>query len=264
VDPLRLSPPPDLPAAAAALRQREPPALAAEDPTARLLALAEAGPAGAFAWGLGAPERARQLWAQHARLGLAALERRVQQPSAGDGERFWLGAQASAAGQRAALAGERAAGRRADLLACELATGGWPGRDGLDRPNLVLLLDPTGANALAYAGSRLRLGTIRDFPVASPEGGGSWMLPGTVDRLLFHVDRQAHLGGPLLAAASRLLRTLVHPAVGPTPPPAASRAAQRRLAALAGRDAGSWAFALPWLLDTARQFPGRLAVVAPA
>jgi hypothetical protein len=105
---------------------------------------------------------------------------------------------------------------------------------------------------------------IRDFPVASPLDGGSWKRPGTVDRLLEHVDRQAHLGGSLVAATSRLLRTLVHPAMGPPWPPAAAVVAQQRLAALAGRDAASWAFGLPWLLDTAGRFPHRLAPLLAA
>ncbi|HEU4899590.1 MAG TPA: hypothetical protein VFX88_18800, partial [Actinomycetota bacterium] len=122
----------------------------------------------------------------------------------------------------------------------------------------------TGHHALDHAGSRIRLGIIRDFPVASPEDGGSWRRPGTVDRLLDHVSRQSHLGGPLLGAAARLLRTLVHPAIGPMWAPAAALDAQRRLAAMAARDAAAWAFALPWLLDTAARFPGRLAPCAAA
>ncbi|HEY8557245.1 MAG TPA: hypothetical protein VIM97_07875, partial [Actinomycetes bacterium] len=109
------------------------------------------------------------------------------------------------------------------------------------------------------AGSRVRLNIIRDFPVAGPEGGGSWRRPGTVDRLLDHVSRQSHLGGPLLGVAARLLRTLVHPAVGPPWPPAAARDAQRRLATLASGGVDAWGFALPWLLDTATRFPARLA-----
>jgi hypothetical protein len=165
--------------------------------------------------------------------------------------------------QWAWLAGEPAGGRRADLIACELATGGWPGGRPLDRPDLVLLCDPTGRHALDHAGSRVRLGAIRDFPVAGPEGGGSWRRPGTVDRLLDHVSRQSHLSGPLLGAAARLLRSLVHPAMGPPLPPAAALDAQRRLAALATRDAMAWAFALPWLLDTAARFPRRLAPCEP-
>jgi hypothetical protein len=56
----------------------------------------------------------------------------------------------------------------ANLVACELATGGWPGRPPLDRPDLVLLSDPTGRHARDHAGSRIRLGTIRDFLVAGP------------------------------------------------------------------------------------------------
>jgi len=110
----------------------------------------------------------------------------------------------------------------------------------------------------------VRLGRIRDFPVAGPEGGGSWRRPGTVDRLLDHVDRQAHLGGPLLGAAAWLVRTLVHPAMGPPWPPAAAVEAQRRLAALAARDVACWAFALPWLLETAERFPTRLAPLMAA
>jgi len=149
-------------------------------------------------------------------------------------------------------------------VACELANGGWPGRTALDQPDLVLLSDPLGLHALAHAGSRLRLGMIRDFPVASPHDGGSWKRPGTVDRLLDHVDRQAHLGGSLLGATARLLRTLVHPAVGPLWPRASAVDAQQRLVALAARDAASWAFALPWLLDTAERFPHRLAPLLAA
>jgi hypothetical protein len=105
---------------------------------------------------------------------------------------------------------------------------------------------------------------IRDFPVAGPEEGGSWRRPGTVDRLLDHVSRQSHLSGPLVTAAARLLRSLVHPAVGPPLPPAAALDAQRRLATLAMRDVTAWAFALPWLLELAARFPGRLAPVAPS
>src|SRR4030095_12023186 len=92
--------------------------------------------------------------------------------------------------------------------------GGGPGRPRLDRPDLVLLCDPTGQKALDYAGSRVRLGTIRDFPVAGPEDGGSWRRPGTVDRLLDHVSRQAHLAGPLIGATARLLRNTGQPVMG--------------------------------------------------
>ena len=177
----------------------------------------------------------------------------------------WTSPAPTPTGSRSAwLAGEPAGGRGADLIACELATGGWPGRRPLDRPDLVLLCDPTGRHALDHAGSRVRLGTIRDFPVAGPEGGGSWRRPGTVDRLLDHVSRQSHLGGPLLGAAARLLRTLVHPAVGPPWPPAAAWDAQRRLATLASGDVDAWGFALPWLLDTATRFPARLAPLVRA
>ena len=190
------------------------------------------------------------------------LAARLERPGA-DGDRFDLASQVSNLAQWAWLAGDQAAGRRADLVACELAVGGWPGRRPLDRPDLVLLCDPTGRNALDHAGSRIRLRTIRDFPVAGPEDGGSWRRPGTVDRLLDHVSRQSHLGGPLLGAAARLLRSLVHPAMGPPLPPAAAMDAQRRLAALAARDAAAWAFALPWLLDTAARFPRRLAPCVP-
>jgi hypothetical protein len=260
MDAIRLLPPPDLAAAAAALDRRLAGAAAERDPAGRFRALAEAGGLGAIVWALEGPERARRVWAEHARLGLAALEARLGLTDDG-ADRFELAALVSALAQRAWLAGEDAAARRTDLLACELATGGWPGGARLDRPDLVLLLDPTGANALAHAGSRLRLGMIRDFPVASPEGGGSWRRPGTVDRLLDHVDRQAHLGGPLLGAAAWLLRTLVHPAMGPSWPPGAAPSAQRRLGDLAGGDARSWAFAFPWLLDTALRFPDRLAPV---
>ena len=68
----------------------------------------------------------------------------------------------------------------------------------------------------------------------------------------------------MVGAAARLLRTLVHPAIGPPSPPAASLDAQRRLAALAMDGVAAWAFALPWLLDTAGRFPGRLAPLRPA
>jgi hypothetical protein len=52
--------------------------------------------------------------------------------------------------------------------------------------------------------------------------------------------------------------------MGPPWPPAAALDAQRRLAALATDDPAAWAFALPWLLDTAGRFPGRLAPVRAA
>jgi hypothetical protein len=254
VEAIWLVPPPGLVAAAAAL-PRSP---AAGDPPGRLRAVLTAGAAGAYAWALDGPEAGRRLWAEQAALGLAVLEARLQDPGP-DTDRFALGSQVSTLAQWAWLGGDPAAGRRADRVACELATGGWPGRRPLDRPDLVLLCDPTGRHALDHAGSRVRLGVIRDFPVAGPEDGGSWRRPGTVDRLLDQVSRQSHLGGPLLEAAARLLRSLVHPAVGPSWSPATALDAQRRLAALAARDADAWAFALPWLLDTATRFPGRLA-----
>jgi hypothetical protein len=47
--------------------------------------------------------------------------------------------------------------------------------------------------------------------------------------------------------------------MGPPSSPAAALDAQQRLAALASADVDAWAFALPWLLDTATRFPGRLA-----
>jgi hypothetical protein len=250
---IRLVPPPGL-VAAAALPRPAP----TGDPAGRLAGLLAAGAAGAYAWALDGPEAGRRVWGEQAELGLAVLEARLDHPGA-DTERFPLGSQVSAVAQWAWLAGDPVGGRRADLVASELAIGGWPGHRPLDRPDLVLLYDPTGRHALDHAGSRVRLGTIRDFPVAGPEDGGSWRRPGTVDRLLDHVGRQAHLGGPLLGAAARLLRSLVHPAVGPAWPPAAALDAQRRLATLATRDVGAWAFALPWLLDTATRFPGRLA-----
>ena len=253
-----LVPPPGLVAAAAALPRPAP----AGGPAARLTALLAAGAAGAYAWVLDGPAAGRRVWGEQAELGLTLLEARLEDPGP-DSARFTLGSQVSAVAQWAWLAGDPA-GRRADLVACELATGGWPGRRPLDRPDLVLLSDPTGHHALDHAGSRIRLGIIRDFPVASPEDGGSWRRPGTVDRLLDHVSRQSHLGGPLLGAAARLLRTLVHPAIGPMWAPAAALDAQRRLAAMAARDAAAWAFALPWLLDTAARFPGRLAPCAAA
>jgi len=254
VDAIRLVPPPGLVAAAAAL----PRPAAVGDPAGRLAAVLAAGAAGAYAWALEGPETGGRLWAEQAELGLAVLEARLEHPGV-DTARFTLGSQVSTVAQWAWLAGDPAAGRRADLIACELAVGGWPGHPPLDRPDLVLLCDPTGRHALDHAGSRVRLGIIRDFPVAGPEDGGTWRRPGTVDRVLDHVSRQSHLGGPLLGAAARLLRTLVHPAMGPPWPPAAALDAQRRLAALAGRDAAAWAFALPWLLDAATRFPGRLA-----
>ena len=259
MDPIWLMPPPGLVAAAAALPSPDP----AGDPAGRLTAVLAAGAAGAYAWALDGPEAGRRVWAEQAQLGLAGVEARLEDPGP-DTDRFTVASQVSAVAQWAWLAGDPAAGRRADLVACELAVGGWPGRPPLDRPDLVLLSDPTGRHALDHAGSRVRLGVIRDFPVAGPEGGGTWRRPGTVDRLLDHVSRQSHLGGPLLGAVARLLRTLVHPAIGPSWPPAAALDAQRRLAALASRDVDAWAFALPWLLDTASRFPGRLAPLAPA
>jgi hypothetical protein len=258
MDPLRLVPPPGLVAAAAALPR---PGTAGRP--GRLAEVLAAGAAGAYAWALDGPEAGRRVWGEQAALGMAALAGRLDDPGP-DTDRFSLGSQASAVAQWAWLAGDPAAGRRTDLIACELAVGGWPGRPRLDRPDLVLLCDPTGRHALDHAGSRVRLGIIRDFPVAGPEDGGSWRRPGTVDRLLDHVSRQAHLGGPLLGAAARLLRSLVHPAMGPPWPPAAALDAQRRLAALAMADVAGWAFALPWLLDTARRFPGRLGRPQPA
>lgn len=259
VEPIWLVPPPGLGVQAAAAGATAP----AGDPSRRLNALVEAGAVATRMWALRGPETARTAWREHARLGLAMLDERLQRPG-GDADRFPLAVLASTLGQWAWLAGDADAGRRADLVACELATGGWPGRTALDQPGLVLLSDPTGLHALAHAGSRLRLGMIRDFPVASPHDGGSWKRPGTVDRLLDHVDRQAHLGGSLLGATARLLRTLVHPAVGPPWPRAAAVDAQQRLAALAGRDAASWAFGLPWLLDTVERFPHRLAPLLAA
>jgi hypothetical protein len=252
--PIWLVPPPGLVAAASAL----PRPAAAGDPGGRLAAVLAAGAAGAYAWALDGPEAGRRVWGEQAELGLAVLEDRLEDLGA-DTDRFVLGSQVSAVAQWAWLAGDEAGGRRADLVACELASGGWPGRRPLDRPDLVLLCDPTGRHALDHAGSRVRLGIIRDFPVAGPEDGGSWRRPGTVDRLLDQVSRQSHLGGPLLGAAARLLRTLVHPAMGPPWPPAAALDAQRRLVAMAARDVDAWTFALPWLLDTATRFPGRLA-----
>jgi hypothetical protein len=259
VDPVWLVPPPGLPAAAAAVAR---PVEAGEAPGG-LAAIVAAGDAGAYAWAMDGPDAARRAWREQARRGLAVLERRLERPGA-DTDRFALGSQVSTVARWAWLGDRPDTGRRADLVATELAIGGWPGREPLDRPDLVLLCDPTGEHALAHAGSRVRLGRIRDFPVAGPEGGGSWRRPGTVDRLLDHVDRQAHLGGPLLGAAAWLVRTLVHPAMGPPWPPAAAVEAQRRLAALAARDAACWAFALPWLLETAERFPTRLAPLMAA
>jgi hypothetical protein len=259
VDPIWLVPPPDLPAAAAAAARP----VEAGDPPRRLAAIVAAGGAGAYAWALDGPDAARRVWREQARLGLATLERRLERPGA-DTDRFPLGSQVSTVASWAWLGDRPDTGRWADLVATELAVGGWPGREPLDRPDLVLLCDPTGEHALAHAGSRVRLGRIRDFPVAGPEGGGSWRRPGTVDRLLDHVDRQAHLGGPLLGAAAWLVRTLVHPAMGPPWPPEAALEAQRRLAALAARDATCWTFALPWLLETVERFPTRLAPLMAA
>ena len=259
---IRLFPPPDLGEAARAYEQAAGGDLGprGEEPGARFEALVAAAPAGTLAWAVAGPDRAREVWAEQARLGLDMAAARLRHDDQ-EADRFTLGAGVSSLAQRAWLAGDERLGRRGDLLACELAVGGWPGRERLDRPDLVLLLDPAGMHALAHAGSRVRLGMIRDFPVASPEGGGSWMRPGTVDRLLAHVDRQAHLAGPVVLAAARLLRTLVHPAMGPPWPRGAAAQAQRRLAAHTCRDAGSWALGLPWLLDLARCFPGALAPV---
>jgi hypothetical protein len=258
VDAIWLVPPPGLAAAAAAL----PRPARSGDPPARLTAVVAAGAAGAYAWALEGPEAGRRVWGELAALAQPVLQARLGDPGP-DTARFTLGSQASTLAQWAWLAGDAAAGRRADRVACELAVGGWPGRPRLDRPDLVLLCDPTGQKALDHAGSRVRLGSIRDFPVAGPEDGGSWRRPGTVDRLLDHVSRQAHLAGPLTGATARLLRTLVHPAMGPPWPPAAALDAQRRLAALAMDDPAAWAYALPWLLDTAARFPGRLAPLRP-
>jgi hypothetical protein len=259
VDTIRLVPPPGLVDAATALPRPEP----AGQPPARLAALVAAGAAGAYTWALDGPEAGRRVWGELAALGLTVVEGRLQDPGP-DTARFTLGSQVSTLAQWAWLAGDGVAGRAADRIACELAIGGWPGRPPLDRPDLVLLCDPTGQMALDHAGSRVRLGTIRDFPVAGPEDGGSWRRPGTVDRLLDHVSRQSHLASPLIGATARLLRTLVHPAMGPPWPPAAAQDAQRRLAVLAMDDTAAWAFALPWLLDTAARFPGRLAPLRPA
>jgi hypothetical protein len=259
VDAIRLVPPPGLAAAAAAL----PRPARTGDPPARLTSVVAAGAAGSHTWALEGPEAGRRVWGELAALGLRLLEARLEDPDP-DTARFTLGSQVSTLAQWAWLAGDGVAGRAADRIACELAIGGWPGRPPLDRPDLVLLCDPTGQMALDHAGSRVRLGTIRDFPVAGPEDGGSWRRPGTVDRLLDHVSRQSHLASPLIGATARLLRTLVHPAMGPPWPPAAAQDAQRRLAVLAMDDTAAWAFALPWLLDTAARFPGRLAPLRPA
>ncbi|HEY7607015.1 MAG TPA: hypothetical protein VID07_09610 [Actinomycetes bacterium] len=258
MDAIRLVPPPGLVDAATAL----PRPARTGGPAARLAAVLAAGAAGAYTWALEGPEAGHRVWGELAALGLTLLEARFQDPGP-DSARFTLGSQVSTLAQWAWLAGDTPAGRRADRLACELAVGGWPGRLRLDRPDLVLLSDPTGQKALDHAGSRVRLGSIRDFPVAGPEDGGSWRRPGTVDRLLDNVSRQAHLAGPLVGATARLLRTLVHPAMGPPWPPAAATDAQRRLAAMAMGDTDAWAFALPWLLDTAARFPARLAPLRP-
>jgi hypothetical protein len=188
--PIWLVPPPGLVAAAAAL----PRPAAAGDPAGRWAAVLAGGAAGAYAWVLDGPEAGRRVWGEQAELGLAVLEQRLEDPGA-DSDRFALGSQVSAVARWAWLAGDPAGGRRADLVACELAAGGWPGRRPLDRPDLVLLCDPTGRHALDHAGSRVRLGSIRDFPVAGPENGGSWRRPGTVDRLLDQVSRQRTSAG---------------------------------------------------------------------
>ena len=259
MDAIRLVPPRGLAAAAAAL----PRPARTGDPQTRLTAVVAAGAAGAYAWALEGPDAGRRVWGELAGLGLRLLETRLEDPGP-DTARFTVGSQVSAMAQWAWLAGDSDTGRTADRIACELAVGGWPGRPRLDRPDLVLLCDPTGQKALDHAGSRVRLGSIRDFPVAGPEDGGSWRRPGTVDRLLDHVSRQSHLADPLIGVTARLLRTLVHPAMGPPWPPAAALDAQRRLAVLAMDAVPGWAFALPWLLDTAGRFPGRLAPLRPA
>ena len=259
MDPIWLVPPPDVSAAAETLADP----VSATDPVSRVAQIVAAGATGAYAWAIEGAEAGVRIWADQVRAGLRVLNACLDQPGP-DTHRFPLASQVSALAQLAWLAGDLDAGRRADLIACELATGGWPGHQSLDRPDLVLLSDPTGQHALDHAGSRIRLGRIRDFPVAGPERGGSWRHPGTVDRLLDHVARQSHLGGPRLGAAARLLRTLVHPAMGPAWPPAAALDAQRRLAAIATEDPAAWAFALPWLLDTALRFPSRLAPVKAA
>ena len=106
-----------------------------------------AGAAGAYAWAIDGPEAGRRIWGEQAGLGLAVLNARLERPGP-DIERFPLGSQVSAVAQWAWLAGDPAGGRRADLVACELATGGWPGRPPLNRPDLVLLCDPTGRHAI--------------------------------------------------------------------------------------------------------------------
>jgi hypothetical protein len=119
VDPIWLVPPPGLVAAVAALPRPGP----AGDPAGRLTAVLAAGAAGAYAWALDGPEAGRSLWGEQARLGLSGLEARLGDPGA-DTDRFALASQVSAVAQWAWLAGDRVAGHRADLVACELATGG--------------------------------------------------------------------------------------------------------------------------------------------
>jgi hypothetical protein len=113
VDAIRLVPPRGLAAAAAAL----PRPARTGDPPARLTAVVAAGPAGAYTWALEGPEAGRRVWGELAALGLALLEARLVDPGP-DTARFTLGSQVSALGQWAWLAGDAAAGRRADRVAC--------------------------------------------------------------------------------------------------------------------------------------------------
>jgi hypothetical protein len=219
-----LAPPPGLVAAAAALPRPEP----GGSPAGRRTGILAAGAAGAYAWALDGPEAGRRVWGEQAQLGLGALEVRLEHPGA-DNDRFTLASQVSAVAQWAWLAGDPAAGRRADLVACELAVGGWPGRRPLDRPDLVLLCDPTGRHALDHAGSRCGWASSATprWPVPRTAGAGGGRHRGPAAR-----PRQPPVapGGPLLGTAARLLRALVHPAMGPPWPPAAALDAQRRLA----------------------------------
>ena len=121
LDPIWLQPPPGLVAAAAALPRPAP----AGDPAARLAALLAGGAAGAYAWALDGPSAGRRVWGEQAVLGLA-LPKPGWSTLAPTGTGFTLASQVSNLAQWAWLAGDPAGGRQADLVACELAIGGWP------------------------------------------------------------------------------------------------------------------------------------------
>ena len=176
MDPIWLTPPPGLPAAASAVAR---PAEAGEPPGG-LAAIVAAGGAGTYAWALDGPDAARRAWREQARLGLAVLERRLERPGA-DTDRFALGSQVSTVAQWAWLGDRPDTGRRADLVATELAIGGWPGREPLDSPALVLLCDPTGEHArptpapgCGWAGS-----VTSRWPVPRAAGPGAGPVPWT-------------------------------------------------------------------------------------